>query len=246
MTIASRHGRSGYGSKRAVADKTVAIACISCASDLARIQRCACTVASKPAPARHRGFTLVEMLVALLVFGLLSVAGVSVLVYAADNRDVISARMERLGEFQRARGLLKADLSQAAMRRVRQGNGAAARDAFVGNRLGNPGPLFAFVRRGWANPDAEPRASLQYVEYRLVDGQLERSARGALDGVAPAAPQVMLTGIEDAAIAYRYRGEWLDGWPGGAETMPQAVRLDLELDGIGRVEQLFLLPGGAQ
>ena len=45
-------------------------------------------------------------------------------------------------------------------------------------------PLLAFVRRGWHNPDALPRPSMQYVEYRLVDGQLERSARGALDGAA--------------------------------------------------------------
>lgn len=204
-----------------------------------------------PLPPQRRsgrlgGFTLVEMLVALLVFGLLSAGGVSVLVYAADNREVISARMERLGEFQRARGLLRADLSQAAVRRVRQSDGTATRAAFIGNRLDSAGPLFAFVRRGWANPDAEPRASLQFVEYRLVDGQLERSARNALDGTAPTAPQVLLTGIKEAAIAYRYRNEWLDGWPGGAEEIPQAVRLEFDIDGIGRVQQLFLLPGGAQ
>ena len=55
-----------------------------------------------------RGFTLVEMLVALLVFALLSAVGVTVMAYAADNQGVVQARMDRLGEFQRARALLKA------------------------------------------------------------------------------------------------------------------------------------------
>src|SRR3546814_3447818 len=84
---------------------------------------------------------------------------------------------------------------------------------------------------------------MQYVEYRLVDGQLERSVREALDGAAPEDPRVMLRGIESATIGYHYRGQWLDGWPGGANAMPDAVRLELQLAGLGRIEQLFLLPG---
>lgn len=196
-----------------------------------------------------RGFTLVEMLVALLIFGMLAGVGVAVMAYAADNQGVVQLRMDRLGELQRARALLKADLAQAAVRRVRGRDGSPARNAFIGSNARAAGatsgtePLLALVRRGWINPDAEPRASMQYVEYRLVDGQLERSVREALDGAAPGVPRVMLTGIESAAIGYHYRGQWLDGWPGGASALPDAVRLQLQLDGLGRIEQLFLLPG---
>lgn len=207
--------------------------------------------ASHPSPPRPpaAGFTLVEMLVALLVFGLVSAAAVAVMAYAADNQGVLRARMDRLGEFQRARASLAADLAQAAPRRVRGRNGEAARNAFVGATDGSPGmrsgsaPLLALVRRGWSNPDGEPRASLQYVEYRIVDGRLERSVRAALDGAAPGEPQRLLDGIAAARIAYHERGRWNRGWAGGADALPDAVRLELELEGIGRVEQLFLLPG---
>lgn len=198
---------------------------------------------------KARGFTLVEMLVALLIFAMLSAVGVMVMAYAADNQGVVKARMDRLGELQSARALLKADLAQAAVRRVRGRDGSPARNAFVGSTSGatramsGNEPLLALVRRGWVNPDAEPRASMQYVEYRLVDGQLERSVREALDGAAPGEPRVMLRGIESATIGYHYRGQWLDGWPGGANAMPDAVRLQLQLAGLGRIEQLFLLPG---
>lgn len=196
-------------------------------------------------PARNLGFTLLEMLVALLIFGLLCSAAVSVMVYAMDTREIVGLRMERLGEFQRARGLLKADLLQVAVRRVREPDGAPARNAFVGGSVGSAGPLLGFVRRGWENPDARPRASLQYVEYRLADGRLERSTRAALDGASPGEPRILLTGIRSATISYRYQDQWIDGWPGGARAMPQALRLDMELEGLGHVPQLFLLPGGS-
>lgn len=194
--------------------------------------------------AKAAGFTLLEVLVSLLIFGLIAAAGVSVMAYAVDNQDTVRARMDRLGEFQRARGLLKSDLSQAALRRTRRVDGSAVRDAFVGGRPGESGPLFAFARHGWENPDGDPRASLQYVEYRIADGRLERSARAALDGAAQGAPQVLLTGIGEAQVRYLIRGDWNDGWLGGAEAMPEAIELDLQLDGIGRVRQRFLLPGG--
>ena len=192
---------------------------------------------------RVRGFTLVEMLVALVVFGLLSAATVGVLVHAADNREAVGARMDRLGEFQRARALIKADLGQAAPRRVRRGDGSAARTAFIGQRPGDA-PLWGFVRRGWSNPDGAARASLQYVEYRIAGRQLERTAHAALDGARAPAPQVVLTGVDATAIGYRYRGQWNDGWPGGADEIPEAIRLTLDVDGLGTIEQLFLLPGG--
>lgn len=196
---------------------------------------------------RSPGFTLVEMLVAVLVFALLSAAGVVVLAQAADHQAAVGERLARLGEFQRARALLQADLAQVALRRVRHPGGDAARDAFVGRAAHaggrTRGPLLAFVRRGWTNPDGLPRASLQYVEYRLVDGRLERSSRPMLDGVASDPPQLVLAGVSSARVAYRDRGHWNDGWPGGASAMPEALRLDLELEDIGHVTQLFLLPG---
>lgn len=195
-----------------------------------------------------RGLTLVELLVALAVFGLLAAAGVSVLAYAADNQQVLATRMQRLAEFQRARALLQADLAQAAVRRVRARDGTPARSAFVGShvRAGNhhPGPLFALVRRGWSNPDAEARPSLQYVEYRLVDGRLERSVREGLDGAAQGTPQVLLSGVRSLSLDYRLDDRWNDGWLGGLDRLPQAVRLQLDIDGFGRMAWGFLLPGG--
>ena len=66
-----------------------------------------------------RGFTLVEMLVALAVFALLAAGGVTVMAWASASQGVTQARMARVGDLQRARALLEADLAQAAPRRTR-------------------------------------------------------------------------------------------------------------------------------
>ena len=195
------------------------------------------------AAGRQRGFTLLEVLVSLALFGLIAAAGVTVMAYAVDSQGVLRERMDRLGEFQRSRALLRADLSQAAVRLVRRSDGSSARDAFTGNRPGEAGPLFAFVRRGRENPAAEPRSSLEYVEYRIVDGRLERSARAVVDGTVPPPARVLIDGIREARVAYLVDGAWNDGWHGGATSLPAAIELELELDAIGRVRQRFLLPG---
>jgi len=192
---------------------------------------------------RMQGFTLVEMLVALMVFGLLCAAGVAVMAYTVDNQGKVGARMDRLGEFQRTRSLMKQDLAQAAVRRVRHADGSAVRSAFSGAPLAADGVLLEFTRRGWDNPEAEPRASLQRVRYRLVDGALVREAHAAVDGTPAAKTQMLLTGVESASVSYFHRGQWLPGWPGARDALPQAVRIDLVLEDYGALQQLFLVPG---
>lgn len=197
----------------------------------------------RPPRTACRGFTLVEMLVALAVFGLLSTASVMVLAHAVDQQDAVRTHIDRLAELQVAHGLLQADLSQAAKRRTRRADGGADRHAFNASPHDPRRPLLAFVRHGWSNPDGTPRASLQYVEYRIADGRLERSTRGDLDGARTGSPQVLLTGVRSASIAFHAQGRWNDGWIGGLDALPDALALELELERIGRVRQVFLLPG---
>lgn len=190
-----------------------------------------------------KGFTLVEMLVALLVFSLLSAAGVAVLGFAADNRAVVRERMEEIAALQSARALIKTDLEQMADRRTRADGGGPTRSLMGGESPA--GPVLAFTRRGWDNPDAAPRAALQYVEYRLVEDRLERQARPALDGAALGEPQVMLRGVRGLELAFYARGAWTPAWaPSPDRPLPQAVRLTMDLEAFGEVTQLVLLPDG--
>ena len=57
------------------------------------------------------GFTLVEMMVALFVFSLLSVAGVALLRGAVNSNEVTDAKLSDMAQMQRLTSLLETDLS---------------------------------------------------------------------------------------------------------------------------------------
>ncbi|WP_184718005.1 type II secretion system minor pseudopilin GspJ [Caulobacter sp.] len=194
---------------------------------------------------KQNGFTLVEVLVALLIFALIGAAGVAVMGSTLTNQERVRAHVDRYTELQRARAILKADLSQAAARRTRGEDGLPALTAFAGGSpWGGGGPILAFTRRGWENPDATARASLQYVEYVLVEGRLERRARPALDGARLGPPQVLLRDVRAIEPAFLSAGAWTPAWKGDPQSdIPAAVRLNMQLTDLGQIDQLFLTSG---
>ncbi len=189
-----------------------------------------------------KGFTLVEMLVALFIFALIGVAGVAVIRFTSTNQEVVRGRSEHLAQIQRTRAMLKADLAQAAPRRTRSVDGASAASTFTGGQPNAGGPFLILVRRGRANPQGEPRSSLQYVEYRLNGGRLERRMRAAPDGAPLGPPQILIEGVRDGSAAYLSSGNWLTAF-GGGNRLPQAARIAFDIDGVGLVSQLFVVSG---
>ena len=186
------------------------------------------------------GFTLVELMVALFIFALISAAGVAMLSYSVGAQASAGKRLDEVTALRRVSAILTADLAQAAPRISRDGAGAP-QVAFEGG-TGAPGELaLAFVRRGWRNDRAAPRSSLQKIEYRLVDGRLERQAWDMVDGGEPRRASVVLTGVRALKLRYRTDAEWRDRWdtarPG---LLPRAVEAIIDIEGLGPVRQVFL------
>lgn len=191
---------------------------------------------------RRAGFTLVEVLVSLLIFALIASACVALLSVAADSRFAVKAATDRLAVLQRTRALLKADLGQAVFRPAR--NEAGVRDT-AALRGGDGGVLLSLTRAGWSNVSDQPRASLQRVDYVLVGDRLERRVHTHLDGARPEAPQILSTGVTAARVVFLSDGIESPVWPAGdRRTMPDAVRVDLTLEGYGPVSQWFALDAG--
>lgn len=192
----------------------------------------------------RNGFTLVEMLIALVIFGMLAAAGVALLSVSLRTQETADAMLERIGGVRRADALLSADLAQAAARTWRDSEGRR-RPAFAGG-ADEEGALLAFVRGGREDISGTPRSSLQRVEYRLRDRSLERLAFPAVDG---GGDPVAVPLIEDVrAVRLRFRdeeGEWRERWdPTDPGEMPRAVELVADTDAYGAVRHLFLVGGG--
>ncbi len=124
---------------------------------------------------RESGFTLIEVMISLTIFGMLAAAGVAWLPFSVRAQGVTAAKLDDVQALNRLASALSADLAQASTRRTRNENGDLL-PAFVGENGSGMTPMVRFVRGGWSNLDAAPRPGEQKVEYRLANGVLERVA----------------------------------------------------------------------
>ena len=195
---------------------------------------------------QRAGFTLVEVMVSLLVFVLLASAGAAILSATLDNRFAIKATSDRVGDLQRMRGLLRADLGQATARRSRDPTGRPTPEPMIA--AAGPGdPVLVLNRAGWSNPGDQARPSLQRVEYRLVEDRFERRASSHLDGARPGPPQVLYRGVSDVTVTFVSDGAEAPAFISSIDhPLPDAVRIGMTVEGYGRLDQLFLVSGGHQ
>ena len=193
----------------------------------------------------EQGFTLVELLVSLLIFGMLSAAGVALLTFSVKAQDLAGTRLEQIGDFRRFSALVTSDLAQAAPRLSRDENGVL-QPAFAGGTGQGDPVAIKLVRRGWENLDRSNRSSLQKVQYRLAGDRLERVGYRFVDGAQAMDPVTLVEGVRSLRLRYRDpKGEWRERWdPTQPTDMPAAVEMVIEVERGGSIRQLFLVGVG--
>jgi general secretion pathway protein J len=186
---------------------------------------------------RAPGFTLIEVLVALAIFGMLAAIAYGTLGRTLSNAEILTERMQRLQSLQRTIRYLSEDFMQLAPRPVR---------ADLGDNLGpalhtDVQSDFAveLTHGGWSNPAALPRGTLQRVAYRLEEDELVRYHWTVLDRTLSNEPvgRALLDDVE--SIVFRFmqdNGDWTEEWPPenrpgilGLRQRPRAVEVVLTL-----------------
>lgn len=190
-------------------------------------------------PREQAGFTLVEVMVALMIFGMIAAAGVAILAFSIRAQAASGARLDDGAALGRTIAVLSADLAQATVRPTRDEAGTP-RPAFVGD----PGGL-SLVRGGWTNIDANTRPGLQKAAWRLDGTNLVRVAYPQLDGAVPLPPTRMLAGVREARFRFRYGGAWSERWDGAiGAPLPQALELTLRREDGTQLRAMFLVGTG--
>ncbi|MCL6268744.1 type II secretion system minor pseudopilin GspJ [Sansalvadorimonas sp. 2012CJ34-2] len=194
---------------------------------------------------KSRGFTLLEMLLALVIFTLVSLAAWQILSSVSYARDVQGDHQKRLDELDTAFLMIKQDLRQMVSRGVRVDSKVSEQALFAGEILDSDDQGLIFVRDGWLNPENRlPRSELQRVYYRLKDGALERGYDRVLDVPAGTDPVYMplLTGVTNLKFRFYYpgQGRWLDRLE--EESWPEGLAVALTLDKEGDIERRFVIP----
>lgn len=188
-----------------------------------------------------RGYTLIEVLIAVTVFAVL--AGSAYVALDGLSRAAMEhrERASAFGELQLALARLDGDLRQLISRPVRGPDGDRE-PALLGERAG-----LVATRAGWANPSGLSRSSLQRFAWQFHDGELVRTRWPVTDRVPTTRAQTesQLEGVR--AFAFRYRdgqGRWRDQWPasaGAVDALPDAIEVSLESERFGRLRRVVVL-----
>ena len=192
-------------------------------------------------------FTLIEVLVALAVFGVLTVIAYMTLGQTLSNADLLTDRMERLKAIQRTVRYLDSDLLQASPRPVRDPLGDGFSPA-LRSAISSDYPL-EVTHGGWSNPAGMPRGTLQRSAYRIEEGELIRYHWRVLDATLANEPvaTVLLDDVESIEFRfYQADGEYTDQWPpvnvpgpAGFRLRPRAVEIVLTLVHEGEIRRLL-------
>lgn len=194
-----------------------------------------------------RGFTLLELLVALAVFAVVSMLAYGGLNSVLEARENTTRHALQLRALQQTFLLLQRDLEQFANRGIRNEYG----DPLAALQGGED--WLEFTRAGWSNPTARPRSQLQRVAYALQDERLMRNYWLVLDRARDSMP--IQAGLMDRVrrLQVRYldeNGGWQDSWPPLQQSLrtdneispPRAIEITLEHAGWGIITRLFKLP----
>ena len=100
---------------------------------------------------KQRGFTLIEILIAMAIFTLIGLASTGLLTTVIDSNDLSSERFEKLQQLQRAMVIIERDIQQAVPRPVRA-EGETQTVVMAGGEVDDSdGDGIGFVRGGWHN-----------------------------------------------------------------------------------------------
>lgn len=190
---------------------------------------------------RPGGYTLVEVLIAVMVFALLAASAYVALDGLSRAATEHRERAGAFAELQLAMTRLDADLRQLASRPVRGPDGQQ-RPAVSGERT-----RLSATRAGWANPADQPRSNLQRFSWQYSDGELLRSSWPVTDRTP--ATRTMTESVLGGArsLEFRFRGHegrWRDYWPPDPEQrqrLPVAIEVSVETERFGRLRRLVVL-----
>nr|VFK15489.1 MAG: general secretion pathway protein J [Candidatus Kentron sp. LPFa] len=199
---------------------------------------------------RQSGMTLIELLIALTIFAIISAITYGAIRAATETQQRIEAQTTRFAALRKAIAVIGRDVSQMLGRPIRDEHGEPlpALKSSEGDFY-----LMEFTRTGWQTLAGVHRVRLRRIAYALENRRLLRFVWNVLDRAEDSLPSssVLLTEVDAVEIRYLDTGnQWLSEWPlewaGGGVSfdtqLPRAIEINLNIANIGRIRRLFALP----
>ena len=176
-----------------------------------------------------RGFTLIELIVSVAIFAVISLGTFTLFQSVIAVKDKTDIQAAALKEIQRGLAIVSIDFEQIAQRTIRDQFGDYQR-SLIAPTTGE----IEFSKVGWTlSPFSKSRRSeLQRVRYTIEEGALVRSHWLMMDRYSDSMPTSLplIKGVTELSFRYlkmdaQQGSEWMDTWPpnGSLVTAPNAA-----------------------
>jgi general secretion pathway protein J len=189
-----------------------------------------------------KGFTLLEILIALFIFTIVSVIMVTALHTVLNSQAATDKQAQRLTELQTAMILMANDFEQTINRPI-----TSSKDS-IDSFIGTPNSV-TFTHAGLANPLGElQRSTLQRVQYSLNKEHLLRLTWPVLEQTTKTQPsqRILLNNVDDLRFEYlNEKGVFQHNWPTAdnkSDALPNAVRVTFNINHWGKMSQVYIIP----
>ena len=199
----------------------------------------------------QKGFTLLELLIASIIFAIMALMAYGGLDNVIKNSESSKQALQRLQQVQQSVAVLNRDFSQIVSRSIRDEYGVTQPYLSAGNNIDN---LVEFTRGGRVNPANLLRSSLLRVAYRFDEESLIRLQWEQLDRAQGATPKqtTIIDNVENVSLRFLdEKGEWQEQWPplntassAGQEAVinrPAAIEITLQLNDWGDIRRIYAL-----
>jgi len=191
------------------------------------------------------GFTLLEILVAVFILGIISVLMLRGLESAINTKNHLEKNSIRLQNLEFSLALLNSDVQNMVNQPIITADNVEIAAVFLHP---DNSQMLEFTRGGVANPLAAPRTTLLRVGYSWEGGKLIRTTWSSLNRTADTQmfTRVLLSAV--TSLQWRLLGTgsgWTQAWPSAAMfpgmAVPRAVELTMRVDGWGEITRIFVV-----